>query len=140
MEDNQYFENQGLDQDQIYNELDLDAGEPPQGENAELWKKFGRGNDVGNMLYSMYGAKEKPKINYPAVKTKKKPTPAEELKMGKSNGPAPSKTVIEYPELPRKQYKFHAVDFIPRKKHEDEILTQMEKDKRKPPVAYGKRG
>jgi len=54
-----------------------------------LWKKFGRGNDVGNMLYGIYGMKNKPKINYPAVKTKKKPTPAEELKMGKDNGPCP---------------------------------------------------
>ena len=35
------------------------------------------------MLYSMYSAKEKPKIYYPPVKNKKKPTPAEELKMGK---------------------------------------------------------
>jgi len=66
---------------QIYNDLNL--GEAP---NQELWKKFGRGNDVGNMLYSMYSAKDKPKINYPAVKTKKKPTPAEELKMGKNGG------------------------------------------------------
>ena len=42
--------------------------------------------------------------------------------------------------MPRKQYKFHPVDFIPKKRHEDEILTQIEKDKRKPAVAYGKRG
>ena len=30
----------------------------------------------------MYGAKEKPKINYPSIKTKKKPTPAEEARWG----------------------------------------------------------
>ena len=41
------------------------------------------------MLYSMYSAKEKPKIYYPSVKIKKKPTPAEELKMGKQMGPCP---------------------------------------------------
>lgn len=93
------------------------------------------------MLYSMYSNKEKPKIYYPPVKTKKKPTPAEELKMGKSGGPCPQKTQIEYPEMPSKnKYKFHAVDFIPRKRHEEEILDQLEKDKRKPGVAYGKRG
>ena len=109
-------------------------------ENGDLWKKFGRGNEVGNMLYSMYSAKEKPKINYPALKTKKKPTPAEELKMGGPKGPCPQQTQIEYPELPRKKYKFHAVDFIPKRRHEEEILEQIEKDKRKPAVAYGKRG
>jgi hypothetical protein len=32
----------------------------------------------------MYGSKQKPKIAYPALKTKKKPTPAEELKMPKN--------------------------------------------------------
>ena len=55
----------------------------------DLWKKFGRGNEVGNMLYGLYSAKEKPKINYPAVKIKKKPTPAEEAKLPKNNGPCP---------------------------------------------------
>ena len=95
-----------------------------QSNNEELWKKFGRGNEVGNMLYSMYGAREKPKVSYPALKTKKKPTPAEELKMGEPAGPCPQKTVIEYPEMPRKsKFKYHAVDFIPRKKHEEEIMS-----------------
>lgn len=53
--------------------------------NQDVWKKFGRGNEVGNMLFSLYSAKEKPVIQYPQIKTKKKPTPAEELKMGKNN-------------------------------------------------------
>jgi len=88
----------------------------------------------------MYGAKEKPKINYPKVKTKKKPTVAEEQKNGKYNGPCPAKTVIEYPEMPRRRFKYHAVDFIPRKRHEDDILPELEKQRRKPAVAYGQRG
>jgi hypothetical protein len=79
------------------------------------------------MLYSMYSAKEKPKIYYPPVKIKKKPTPAEELKMGKKMGPCPQKTVIEYPEPPRKESKYHPVDFIPRKKHEEEIQVELNK-------------
>jgi len=29
--------------------------------------------------------------------------------------------VIEYPEMPRKEFKYHPVDFIPRKRHEEEI-------------------
>lgn len=89
----------------------------------------------------MYGQKEKPKINYPTLKTKKKPTVAEEQKFGKKDkGPCPQKTVIDYPDLPRKQYKFHAVDFIPKKRHEDDIMHELEKEKRKPLVSYGKRG
>ena len=92
------------------------------------------------MLYGMYSAKEKPKVNYPALKTKKRLAPAEEIKVNNQKGNCPQKAVVEYPEMPRKQYKFHAVDFIPRKKHEADILTQLEKDKRKPAVAYGKRG
>jgi len=57
--------------------------------NNDLWKKFGRGNEVGNMLYSMYSIKDKPKINYPKVKIQKKPTPAEEMKIPKQVGPCP---------------------------------------------------
>jgi hypothetical protein len=41
------------------------------------------------MLYSMYSAKDKPKINYPSVKTKKMPTVAELQKGGKPTGPCP---------------------------------------------------
>ena len=61
-----------MNQDEIYNELDMphrqqqayddaDADaenqQRPESQNGELWKKFGRGNDVGNMLFSMYGTK-----------------------------------------------------------------------------------
>lgn len=109
--------------------------------NSDLWKKFGRGNDVGNMLYGLYSQKEKPKINYPAVKIKKKPTPAEEAKLPKNNGPCPQKTQIEYPEIKHKsRYKFHAVDFIPRKKHEEEIQSELDKMRKQKAVAYGARG
>ena len=93
------------------------------------------------MLFSMYSAKDKPKINYPAVKTKKKPTPAELALLPKNNGPCPQKTVIEYPDIGRKsKYKYHAVDFIPRKKHEEEIQSELDKLRRQKAVAYGARG
>jgi hypothetical protein len=52
------------------------------------------------MLYGLYGVKAKPKVNYPSIKTKKKPTPAEEAVLPKNNGPCPQKHIIEYPELP----------------------------------------
>ena len=49
--------------------------------------------------------------------------------------------MIEYPEMPRRNYrKFHPVDFIPRKVHEDKIMAELEVEKRKKAVAYGKRG
>jgi hypothetical protein len=80
-----------LNENQIYDEHNLGDEEEPV--NGDLWKKFGRGNDVGNLLYGMYSQKEKPKINYPAVRTKKKPTPMEEQKMPKNiDGACPQKT------------------------------------------------
>ena len=44
--------NNDINEAQIYNEHEL---EPSEANNAEIWKKFGRGNEVGNMLYGMYG-------------------------------------------------------------------------------------
>ena len=91
--------------------------------NRDVWKKFGRGNEIGNMLYGMYAAKDKPKINYPKPKGKKRPPPEVEQAMSKVGKPCPQKTEIEYPELNnRPRRKFHMVDFIPRKVHEAEIL------------------
>lgn len=51
--------------------------------NRDVWKKFGRGNEIGNMLFSMYSAKEKPKINYPKPKGKKRAPPEVEQAMSK---------------------------------------------------------
>lgn len=42
--------------------------------------------------------------------------------------------------MPRRRFKYHAVDFIPRKRHEEEILNELDKERRKPAVAYGQRG
>lgn len=50
-------------------------------DNTDLYKKFGRDNDVGKLLYTMYSNKEKPKIHYPPVKTKARGnTPPKERK------------------------------------------------------------
>jgi len=93
------------------------------------------------MLYGMYGAKEKPKFVYPPLRQKKKPTPAEEAKMPKEPAPCPQKTVINYPEMGKKgKYKYHAVDFIPRKKHADESQGEIDEMKKRRAVAYGPRG
>ena len=76
----------------------------------------------------MYSAHEKPKIYYPPVKTKARQTsvPKEEKK-------CPQKTVIEYPEPKQKpRRKFHAIDFVPKRKAGDEILAEIEYEKNKP--------
>ena len=49
--------------------------------------------------------------------------------------------MIEYPDIGKKsKYKFHAVDFIPRKKHEEEISSELDKMRKQKAVAYGARG
>lgn len=44
--------------------------EVPTADNKDLYKKFGRDSDVGKLLYGIYAQKQKPRIEYPAVKTK----------------------------------------------------------------------
>ena len=66
----------GAFEDDAHDQNIQEAEENQQPINQDLWKKFGRGNEVGNMLFSMYGAKQKPKVSYPNMnKTKKRPTP-----------------------------------------------------------------
>ena len=91
--------------------------------NKELYKKFGRENEVGKLLYGMYAQKEKPKIYYPPVKTRVRgSTPPKEEKK------CPQKTEIEYPEMPRKnKFKFAPIDFVPRRKPGEEIIDDMER-------------
>lgn len=50
----------------------------PDVDNSDLYKNFGRENDVGKLLYGLYAQKKKPEIYYPPVKTK--PRPIEEPK------------------------------------------------------------
>ena len=101
--------------------------ERPEVDNSEIYKNFGRANDVGKLLYGMYGAREKPKVNYPPVKTKKRTDEPKEVK------PCPQKTVIEYPEMPRKnKYKFSAIDFVPRRKAGNLIQAEVEAEKARP--------
>lgn len=72
----------------------------------------------------MYGSKAKPKIEYPAVKTKPRVEQPKEVK------PCPQKTQIEYPEAPRPERNFHMIDFVPRRKPGSEILLDLDQQKR----------
>jgi hypothetical protein len=115
----------------------MDSGDV---QNQKLWKQFGRETDVGKMLFSLYSAPEKPKIAYPPVKTKARGAsvgpPMEERK-------CPQKTIIDYPEPVRKGgRKYHAIDFVPRRKAGDEIIAEIENEKARRPMMLppGKRG
>jgi hypothetical protein len=101
--------NYGDEQDQMSNVSD----------NTELHKKFGRETDVGKLIYGLYGSKAKPKIEYPAVKTKPRVAAPKEVK------PCPQKTVIEYPEAPRPDSKYHMIDFVPKRKAGHDILAEL---------------
>lgn len=78
------------------------------------------------MLYGLYGSKQKPKIEYPQVKTKPRVEQPKEIK------PCPQKTVIEYPEAPIPDRKYHMIDFVPKRKAGKEILADLEHEKRRP--------
>jgi hypothetical protein len=88
--------------------------------NKDLYKKFGRESDVGKLLYGMYAQKQKPKIEYPPVKTKPRVEAPKEIK------PCPQKTQIEYPEQPRQESKYNPIDFVPKRKAGADILAEIE--------------
>ena len=97
--------------------------------NTELYKHFGRESDVGKMLFSMYAAREKPKVYYPPVKTK----PRDQRSAPREEKKCPQKTAIEYPEIKKKpSRKYHAIDFIPKRRPEEEIRAEIEEELKKP--------
>jgi hypothetical protein len=101
-----------------------------------LWKEFGRESQAGKILFALYKAPNKPKVFYPAVKTKKKPLPIEESR-SKSAKPQPQ---IEYPDpIKKKTHKFHPIDFVPHKKNKKDIEMDLETEYRhiKPPPNRG---
>ena len=53
----------------------------PEVDNSDLYKNFGRHDEVGKMLYGMYGAnKQKPQVYYPPIKTKARQEEVKEVK------------------------------------------------------------
>ena len=78
-----------------------------------MWKAFGRESEAGKILFQLYKAPNKPKINYPPVRTKKKPLPFEE-----SKAKPRVQAQVNYPDMPQpKRHKFHPIDFVPKKKN-----------------------
>ena len=61
-------------------ESNYEFDEGPNVDNTEMYKKFGRESDVGKLLYGLYSQKNKPKVNYPPVKTKPRVEQQKEIK------------------------------------------------------------
>mmetsp|Transcript_8826 Transcript_8826/g.13148 ORF Transcript_8826/g.13148 Transcript_8826/m.13148 type:complete len:212 (+) Transcript_8826:24-659(+) len=85
-----------------------------------LWKDFGRETSAGRALYSLYGARSKPQVYYPPVKTKKKPLPCEGTK-----SKAKPKPEIDYPQPKMPRPRFHPIDFVPKRKNQDSIKQEV---------------
>ena len=60
MNQNHYDMQNGYDDQDLEN--DLGDGNQEDVDNSELYKNFGRENEVGKMLYGMYAQREKPKV------------------------------------------------------------------------------
>jgi len=89
-----------------------------------LWKDFGRETEAGKMLFNLYKAGEPAKINYPKPKTRKQP-----LKTTQEKKPCPQKTEIEYPEISNRPHRRYApINFVPRRKNQQVIEDEMERD------------
>ena len=41
-------------------------------------------------------------------------------------------TEIEYPEMPKNEYKYNPIDFVPHRKQGDKILAEIDYEKSKP--------
>ena len=95
-----------------------------------LWKDFGRETEAGKLLFALYKVKNKPEVYYPPVKTKKKPLPFEETRSKPAEKP---KVDYPAPKKPRTR-KFHPIDFVPRRKHHDEIQLEINAQPRTGPV------
>lgn len=91
-----------------------------------LWKDFGRESEAGKLLFQLYRIPNKPHINYPPVKTTKKPLPFEVSKTKSKEKPQ-----IEYPEQTKpSRPKFHPIDFVPKRKSQQVIQEEIESNYR----------
>lgn len=109
-------------------------------ENLErVWKHFGKNTNAGKLLYDLYGIRYKPEqhINYPELKkfnsknNFKKQQEDKETKEKRAKSSAIQRIQnIDYPDL-RKKYvsKYSKVDFIPKRKNEQVIRQEIEKEK-----------
>ncbi|CAI2377382.1 unnamed protein product [Moneuplotes crassus] len=98
----------------------------------KLWKDVGRDTEAGKLLFNLYPPSSK--VSYPTVKKKSKQTLAKEeeekKRGGKKKMACPQKAEVEYPKLPApKRRKWHMIDFVPRKKNEKVIKTELDKGK-----------
>ena len=105
------------------------------GDNSldRVWKEFGKQTQAGKLLFDLYGVRYRPDkfVSYPKIKAK---TKEEKLKDAviKSRPKSTSKLTqainkISYPEPTAKAtYKFHKVDFIPKRRKENVIKQELD--------------
>jgi hypothetical protein len=101
---------------------------------TRAWKEFGKHTEAGKMLYNLFGVKFRPDqfVNYPKLKLKSQEEKEEEIYKNNMRAKSSSKvkaaaSKIDY-SLPIKnpKYKFSKVDFIPKRKKEAVIKTELE--------------
>lgn len=100
-----------------------------------MWKDTNGESEASKILFELYRFKNKPKIYYPPVKTKKKPLPFEE-----SRSKPKEKPIIDYPDLNKPQApRFHPIDFVPKKKPK-QVITNEIQHSYKHPETFSKKG
>ena len=104
----------------------------------QSWRSFGMDTEAGRLLNKLYaGSQHKPKINYPAVRTRrsKGPKPKFIPGGGKASVDPRARTRVDtsnmyVPKVGRgkKKKKTHAIDLITRRKAKQEIFDQNKED------------
>jgi len=98
-----------------------------------VWREFGKHSEAGKLLFDLYGVKHKPTINIPVPKQKSKTNTA--LPTAQSRGksvqrPMQAALTINYPETKKKvQPQISKIDMIVKRKPEQQIRDEMEKEK-----------
>lgn len=101
-------------------------------ELASLWKEVGRETDAGKMLYDLYNHKgdTKSKISYPEIKGKHpaqiRRMKEEAKKKIQKKCPQRAHVDVPVPSNGRKGRKWHQIDFVPKRKTQTQISSQMD--------------
>jgi hypothetical protein len=101
-------------------------------EMERIWKEFGKNSEAGKLLYELYGVRYQPKINYPSQIKKKSQTEikkegAIDQKRRHSIDIRKRMQAYDYPkvEIQRKTYNFAKIDFVPKRKSQQEIQKEL---------------
>ena len=115
----------------------VDRNADVDGSLDRVWRQFGKQTEAGKLLYDLYGVRFRPEnfVNYPKLRTKPKEeiNIQEKTKMSRPKSSSNLKKAAEkinYPEVNMKrEYKFNKVDFIPKRRKENVIKSELEQIK-----------